>query len=185
MEETSFRVDYVGKRRVDGPRGSQTLVDDVLLQIRKTKRKKSTDAGDGVSADCTFTVNAKWIKLTDSKTLTIHMQKVISSVAYCSQGLSHRDYVGVICEDAKDGHFSCYVLRAAPPKSVMTRRTIVVVMTTFLRSPIPYSMPSKTLFGRIMKILLERRCAIRVPCIISTISARKLKAGGENSLIFF
>lgn len=123
--ESKYDVHYIGRLRVSGPHGNKTLVDEVLQTIRRrhSTQNNSLPKGKCPTAnlffkDCQFTVTSHFIKLVDKHTQAVYLHKSIASVSYCARGLSHQDYMAVICREATEGHLFCYVVHRPYPDSV-------------------------------------------------------------------
>jgi hypothetical protein len=123
--ESKYDVHYIGRLRVSGPHGNKTLVDEVLQTIRRRHSTQSNSLPKGKCPtanlffkDCQFTVTSHFIKLVDKHTQAVYLHKSIASVSYCARGLSHQDYMAVICREATEGHLFCYVVHRPYPDSI-------------------------------------------------------------------
>ena len=123
--EMKYDVHYIGRLRVPGPHGSKTLVDEVLQTIRRRHSNQSNSLPKGESPtanlffkDCQFTITSHFLRLVDKSSQAVYLHKSIASVSYCAKGLSHHDYMAVICREATEGQLFCYVIHRPYPDSV-------------------------------------------------------------------
>lgn len=123
--DAKYDVHYIGKQRVLSPHGTKTLVDEVLQTIRRKQSHRSQSLPEGESVtkslfykECHLFISSHFLRIVDINSQVVYLQKPITTVSYCAQGLSHYDYVGIICREVTEGHFYCFIIHRPYPDTV-------------------------------------------------------------------